>query len=191
MATDRQRKVAVAVLMAVLVLALYRAYSTGVLGPLAPTTGASAPPSNARGASARAATGGGAPATAPDVHLQALGEERPTPQSQARDLFRFGQRPVPAPAVPAPPAPIVNSAPPVNAGPPPPGPIPLRFIGIVESPTQAKRIAALVDPTGHSYQGGEGDIVAGQYRVLKIGVESIEMSYLDGRGRQMIRLSGS
>jgi hypothetical protein len=77
------------------------------------------------------------------------------------------------------------------AGPPPPAPIPLRFIGIVESPTQSKRIAALVDSTGHAYQGGEGDIVAGQYRVLRIGVESIEMSYLDGRGRQTIRLSGS
>jgi hypothetical protein len=79
----------------------------------------------------------------------------------------------------------------VTAGQPPPAPIPLRFIGIVESPAQSKRIAALVDSTGHAYQGAEGDIVAGQYRVLKIGVESIEMSYLDGRGRQTIRLSGS
>jgi hypothetical protein len=26
---------------------------------------------------------------------------------------------------------------------------------------------------------------------LKIGVESIEMAYLDGRGRQTIRVSGS
>jgi len=38
--------------------------------------------------------------------------------------------------------------------------------------------------------GKEGDIIDGRYRILKIGVESIEMAYLDGRGRQTIRLSG-
>ncbi len=39
--------------------------------------------------------------------------------------------------------------------------------------------------------GHEGDTVLGQYRILRIGAESIEMSYLDGRGRQTIRLTGS
>jgi hypothetical protein len=79
----------------------------------------------------------------------------------------------------------------VPAGPPPPPPIPLKFIGIAEAPTQSMRIAAFVDSTGHAWQGREGDVVAGQYRILKIGMESIEMAYLDGRGRQTIRLSGS
>ena len=41
------------------------------------------------------------------------------------------------------------------------------------------------------YHGNEGDTILGQYRILRIGVESIEMSYLDGRGRQTIRLTGS
>jgi hypothetical protein len=77
------------------------------------------------------------------------------------------------------------------AGPAQPPPIPLKFIGIVEAPGQLKRIAALVDTTGRAFGGAEGDVVAGQYRILKIGVESIEMSYLDGRGRQTIRLTGS
>jgi hypothetical protein len=191
MATDRQRRLVLAAVLGVLALVLYRAYSGGVLGTLGPTAGTPASPSNTRAGSTRSSTGAEAPATAPDVHLQALSEERPAPQPGERDLFRFGQRPAPPPAVSAPPTPVVQSGPPVTAGPPPPAPIPLRFIGIVESPTQSKRIAALVDSTGHAYQGAEGDIVAGQYRVLKIGVESIEMSYLDGRGRQTIRLSGS
>ena len=86
---------------------------------------------------------------------------------------------------------MVRTTPSVPAGPSPLPQIPLRFIGIVEAPTQSKRIAALVDSTGHPFQGREGDVVAGQYRILKIGVESIEMAYLDGRGRQTIRLSGS
>jgi len=85
----------------------------------------------------------------------------------------------------------VRTTPVAPPGPAPPPPIPLKFIGIVEAPTQAKRIAAFVDSTGHSLQGREGEVVAGQYRILKIGAESIEMAYLDGRGRQTIRLSGS
>ena len=38
--------------------------------------------------------------------------------------------------------------------------------------------------------GKEGDIIDGRYRILKIGTESIEMAYVDGRGRQTIRLTG-
>ena len=41
------------------------------------------------------------------------------------------------------------------------------------------------------YQGREGDIIEGRYRIVRIGLESVEMTYLDGRGRQTIRLSGS
>ena len=38
--------------------------------------------------------------------------------------------------------------------------------------------------------GREGDTIDGRYRVLKIGTESAELSYVDGRGRQTLRLSG-
>jgi hypothetical protein len=68
-------------------------------------------------------------------------------------------------------------------------PITLKFIGILDRGGQ--RIAVLSDSAGHVDYGGEGAIIAGRYRVLKIGVESIEMAHLDGRGRQTIRLTGS
>jgi hypothetical protein len=77
-------------------------------------------------------------------------------------------------------------------GPPPPAPpppIPYKFIGLVEG--QAKRIAVLSDGRSAPVYGREGDIIEGRYRVVRIGVESIEMEYIDGRGRQTIRLSGS
>jgi hypothetical protein len=38
--------------------------------------------------------------------------------------------------------------------------------------------------------GREGDIIEGRFRVLRVGVDSIELAYADGRGRQTIRLSG-
>ena len=46
----------------------------------------------------------------------------------------------------------------------------------------------LSDSTGHPEYGGEGDIIQGRYRILKIGVESVEVAYLDGTGRRTIRL---
>ena len=66
----------------------------------------------------------------------------------------------------------------------------MRFIGLVEAPQQAQKIAVLSDGRG-IYQGREGDIIEGRYRILRIGVESVDMAYVDGRGRQTIRLSGS
>jgi hypothetical protein len=66
----------------------------------------------------------------------------------------------------------------------------MRFIGLMEATEHAQKIAVLTDGRG-IYQGREGDIIEGRYRILKIGVESVEMAYLDGRGRQTIRLSGS
>jgi hypothetical protein len=41
------------------------------------------------------------------------------------------------------------------------------------------------------FYGREGDIIEGRYRILRIGVESIEMTYVDGGGQQTIRLTGS
>ena len=38
--------------------------------------------------------------------------------------------------------------------------------------------------------GHEGDVVLGQYRVVRIGVESVVMEYTDGRGRTTIPLRG-
>jgi hypothetical protein len=38
--------------------------------------------------------------------------------------------------------------------------------------------------------GIEGDIVDGRYRLVRIGVESVVMEYVDGRGRTTIRMSG-
>jgi hypothetical protein len=38
--------------------------------------------------------------------------------------------------------------------------------------------------------GREGDIIDGRYRIVKIGTESIELTHLDGRGRQVVRLTG-
>ena len=127
---------------------------------------------------------------APQVHLEALDADRPEPGEAARDIFRFRVKPPPPP--PPPPKPVVGPQPPPPPPPPPPiPPIALKFIGVVDPPAPGKRVAVLSDGRGAPVYGREGDTVLGQYRILRIGAESIEMSYLDGRGRQTIRLSGS
>jgi len=144
--------------------------------------------SNSRGAGApRTATN---TLTAPDVHLKSLQEAHAKPGEVERNLFKFKPKPAPPPA----PRPVVAPPPPpvVPSGPPPPPPLPpigLKFIGVLET-ANTQKIAILSDGRGAPLYGKEGETVLGQYKILRIGVESIEMSYLDGRGRQTIRLSG-
>ena len=141
-----------------------------------------------------ARTSGGKPAMAvPDVHLKALGDERPEPAGVERNLFRFKPKPAPS----APPDPVARTPPatPATPGPSPPPvvpPIALKFITLIERPARgSEKIALLSDGRGGpAIYGREGDIIEGRYRIVRIGTESIEMSYLDGRGRQTIRLTG-
>lgn len=127
-----------------------------------------------------------------DVRLGSLKAPRPEPSDADRNPFRFQPKPPPpappspAPTVPPPPVFVPNGeAPPI--GPPPPPPIPLKFMGIIEG--QGRKLAALTD-CKFTYRGEEGETIDGRYRLVKIGVESVQMEYLDGRGRTTIRLSG-
>ncbi|MCU1383412.1 MAG: hypothetical protein JWL71_2109, partial [Acidobacteria bacterium] len=124
----------------------------------------------------------------------ALNQERPKPETE-RNLFRFKSKAPPPPppaavraAQPEAVAPVVPSGPPL---PPPLAPITLKFIGIVESPSHGEKIAILSDGRNAPFYGKEGAIIEGRFRILKIGVESVELAYADGRGRQTIRLTGS
>jgi len=129
----------------------------------------------------------------PALKLAALEpvEEKPAAN---RNPFRFGEpppppAPPPQPKVIAPPPPPPVQAPQLPPQPPPIPPIPLKFIGVMQLPNGQKR-AALSDGRG-TLSGGEGDVIDGRYRIVKIGVESIVMEYVDGKGRQTIPLRGT
>jgi hypothetical protein len=176
-----------------LVLVLGAAVYVGVEGwPWAsPATSAGpAPTSNGPGRTARTPRSSAPSVEAPDVHLDALSAERPKPEDAGRDLFRFKPKAAPRPVEP-PPVKTAEQAAPAPAGPAPPPPITLKFIGLVDAGQSKKVVAVLSDGRGAPVYGSEGETVLGQYRILRIGTESIELSYLDGRGRQTIRLTGS
>ena len=181
MQPDRRRQIVLAVLLVVLAVLLYRAWPQTA----APVPSASNPRSAAR-------PGQAAEVAAPDVHLEALEAERPKPAGQTRNLFRFGrtERPRETAVAPPPmPPPSLSTVKPAASGPPP---IPLRFVGTMQ--VGGRMMAVLSDASGlqrNPVYGFEGDTILGQYRLVRVSAESIEMTYLDGRGRQTIRFSGS
>ena len=134
------------------------------------------------------------PEVIPPVGLASLDRAQPEPADSGRDPFRFGSAPAAVPrgaltgrggggaagaqpAVPAPPQ--------EPAGPPP---IPLRFIGIARQ-GEGRMYAVLRDERG-IYYGAEGDVVEGRYRILRVSTDTVELSYVDGRGRVTIPMSG-
>jgi hypothetical protein len=188
---DRRRAVIAGVL--VLILGVVGWSYFGGRGT-SPTT---APAPAAAGGSPRRQTGQakGAEAlpAAEGVRLSSLSQSREEPSSATRNPFKF-QRGAPAAEAKTPEnAPVFKPAPATEATAPtapPPPPIPLKFIGVLEK-TDGPRWAVLSLGDGRPpLHGKEGDIIDGRYRILKIGNESIDMAYLDGRGKQTIRLTG-
>ena len=185
MGTERGRQLLLGAVAVVLLVVVYRAWTATSVAP--------APTSNVRGEAVSAPPRAGGPAAqggpALDVHLPALGADRPKPGGADRNLFRFKPKaPPPLPQVQRPPPPVINPAP---TGPPPPPPVPpiaLKFIGTLERAGQT--IAILSDSSGHVSYGPEGATIDGRYRIIKIGAESVELAYVDGRGHQMLRKTG-
>ena len=123
-----------------------------------------------------------------DIRLESLQAERPKEGEIERNPFRFQPRAAPAPPGPRP-GPI---DPPVDTGPPPAPPpptIPLKLMGFVDLPGGGK-LAALSDCKGATFSAAEGKTVDGQYRIVKIGIESITIEFINGKGRQNLRVEG-
>ena len=175
-----RNRIALIVLAVALAGVAYRAWSSW-----SPSTGTAVATSNT-GGTAQRSTGTVASLETPDVRLSTLNHERIKPSGADRNLFRFKVKVLPPPdaAATAPAAPLTPAGP---AAPPALPPIALKFIGVVVTTEKSLTYAVLRDDRG-VYHGREGDIIEGRYRILKIGAESIELAYVDGRGRQTIRL---
>lgn len=111
----------------------------------------------------------------------------------ARDVFRFGQREAKA-ETPRP----VSAAPvlPVDAGPPPPPapptlpPFGVKYIGALEQ--RGTRIAVLLsDDKKEVLTGREGDTVANRIRIVRIGLESVEVQDVGSDRIRRIPLKGN
>ncbi len=140
------------------------------------------------------------------VRLDEIAVDRSDPESEVRNPFRFGAPRTsvaqfgpgggdgPGPRV----APVPGGgptdldsvpAPRGAASPGGPGDVPLTFIGFVESPGIAGRVVVLTDGE-LVFHGRVGDVIDGRYRIVGLGLESVDMERIDGRGQQTLRLSG-
>ena len=130
------------------------------------------------------------------VRLDEMATDRSDPEAERRNPFRFGAA---RPASPQPgtgggdePGPSVSpvsdvdpSAPAPRGG---PGGVPLTFIGFVESPGIEGRVVVLTD--GETvFHGRLGDVLDGRYRIVGLGLESVDVERIDGGGKQTLRLS--
>jgi hypothetical protein len=164
------------------VLALLPQFMTGK------SAAPAAPSSNPR-AAARAKNVDNVQPADLEVHLGALKERTPEAQTNDRNPFRFYVKPPPPPPPPRTPVgpipPTTTSVPP----PPPLPPIPLKYIGLLEGVLGLGKVAVFSD-CRTTMRAREGEIIAGQYRLVRIGNESVVMEYADGRGQTTIRMSG-
>jgi hypothetical protein len=147
-------------------------------GPTAPA----APASNPQVPAAAPVTPVKLPAPVKLAELDFL----PEPAEVGRNPFGFGARPAPPAPVAAPMAPALPATPPVPQGPPP---IVLRLTALIVIPGSGRTMITLKDPgTGALFQAFEGDVVDGRYRVVKVGNQSVVLSYVDGSGARTVTL---
>lgn len=180
MQPERRRQIVLVALLVVLATAIYRAWPETAVAPAGSSNSREAAPADQR-----------AEISPPDVKLEALESVRPKPEGPNRNLFRFG-RPPAEPAAAPPVVAVTPTRPALPTAPPPPTvpPIALKFVGTMK--VGGRLMAVLSDSSGRDpVYGFEGDTVLGQYRLVRVGADSIEIAYLDGRGRQTIRFSGS
>ena len=143
-----------------------------------------------------AAKPGAVPADTGDlnVRLNDLKQPRPAGGAGSRNPFRFYTPPPPPPPPPVAAARPVQplpqpDGPPQPVGPAPPPPISLKYIGLMEGVPGQGKVAAFSD-CRTTMRAREGEIISGQYRLVRIGVESVVLEYVDGRGRTTVRMSG-
>jgi hypothetical protein len=105
----------------------------------------------------------------------------------SRNIFQY-YTPPPPPAPPAPPAPPPVEAPAERpAQPPPPPPIALKFYGIASPPGAGDKKAFLIDGE-EIVIAKEGDTIGRFYKVIRIGVNSIELEDSRSQRRQSLEL---
>jgi len=128
-----------------------------------------------------------------DVQLEALSGERPGPGETERNPFRFKPKPPPPAPPPARGGGEKEPPPPPSGPPPPPAPPPItvKYIGTIDLP-DGTTVAAFTDcsvgrTVAHAREGG---IIMGQYRLVKIGLQSVVVEHLDGRGRTTLPKGG-
>jgi hypothetical protein len=128
----------------------------------------------------------------PVIGFNRVEDPQPDPGLGERDLFDFATPP-PPPYTPPPP----TMVPATMATPPPvttPTPVPLppmniKYIGAVER--RGAKVAMLLTDKGDVLTGQPGDVVGNRFRIVKIGLESVDVQEVGSDQVRRIPLRGN
>jgi len=101
-----------------------------------------------------------------------------------RNIFRAEAEPLPTPN---PPVDLKKQPPPGPPQPPPPPPIPLRFVGFASRAGEPKK--AFLSQGDSVFVAAEGEMVNNRYKVVHIGVNSVEIQDVLYNNTQTIPLT--
>jgi hypothetical protein len=142
------------------------------------------------------ATAGAAAPELPRIGLDRLTQRPPPVPVGRRDIFDFAPAPappvdttaqaaMPPPTVAPPPTPV-----PTAAGPPPPPPVNVKYIGSVEA-EKGPKVAFFLTEQKEVLTGQVGDTVMNRFKVVRIGIESVDVQDLGSGQLRRIPLRGN
>lgn len=138
----------------------------------------------------RAAAAAAAVQSVPEIGMDRLARRPPPAAAGSRDLFAFSTPP-PTPALPPPP-PVVERNQVPDAPPPPPTPPPLnvKCIGTVDN-GRGTKVAVFMTDAKEVVTGGVGETVLSRFKVMRIGLESVDVQDLGGEQLRRLPVRGN
>jgi hypothetical protein len=163
---------------ALLALAAWALMPAGTSGPAAPV----------RAGERRTAA---AESPLPVIGFDRVTSPQPEGSLGERDLFDFGVPPPPPTlAYAPPPVTMATPPPPVTAPTPPPlPPLNIKYIGAVER--RGVKVAMLMTDKNEVLTGQVGDVVGNRVRIVKIGLESVDIQEVGSEQVRRIPLKGN
>ena len=128
----------------------------------------------------------------PRIDLARLDRPRPASGIGHRDLFDFATPPpTPPPPLPSAPPVVEETPPPVTIPTPPPlPPLNIKYIGAFEG-KKGLKVAVLMTDRKEVLTGQVGEVLANRYRIVKIGLESVDVQDVGSEQVRRIPLKGN
>lgn len=124
----------------------------------------------------------------PVIGFNRVENPQPEPGIGQRDLFDFATPP-PPPTMPPTPVPVYTPPPVTVPTPPPLPPLNIKYIGAVER--RGVKVAMLMTDKDEVLTGQVGEVVGNRFRIVKIGLESVDIQEIGSAQTRRIPLKGN
>lgn len=108
-----------------------------------------------------------------------------------RDIFDFGPPPPTPPPPPAPPTPVPTAVAEASPMAPTLPPMSVKYIGSLADNEKGVKVAVLLNDRREVLTGGVGEVVANRFRIVSIGLESVDLQDMGSNRVQRIPLKGN